>query len=167
MRRLGRTKLAAIGSGTAAELAGYRLAADVIPREFRAEALASELAVEASGRRFLLVRASRGREVLAEQLAAAGAVVEQVVAYQSLDVAHPDPENVAALVAGRIDWITVTSSAIARWLGRTFGEHLRGVRLASISPVTSETLRQLGYTPAAEAAAYTMEGLIRAIVRNR
>ncbi|HEX4147666.1 MAG TPA: uroporphyrinogen-III C-methyltransferase, partial [Pirellulales bacterium] len=62
LRRLGQVKLAAIGSGTAEALAGYRLRADLVPPEYRAEALASAL-VERAARRVLLVRASRGREV--------------------------------------------------------------------------------------------------------
>jgi len=165
-RRLGRIKLAAIGPGTAEELLSDRLRADLVPAEYRAEALAGALAAEAPGKRFLLVRASRGREVLAEQLAAAGARVEQVVAYRSTDVERPDPEVAAALAGGRIDWITVTSSAIAQALVRLFGETLRRTRLASISPVTSETLARLGFAVTAEATHYTMDGLVDAILAS-
>ncbi len=156
--------IAAIGPGTADELARYGVHADLLPEQYRAEALADALAHEASGRRFLLIRASRGREVLAERLTAAGAAVEQVVAYSSTDVERPDPNVLEQLRAGRIDWITVTSSAIARSLANLFGEDLRLARLASISPVTSATLRELGFEPASEAAEYTIAGLIEAIV---
>ena len=76
-------------------------------------------------RKFLLIRASRGREVLAEQLTAAGAEVEQIVVYTSADVMQADPNVSALLRAGRIDWITVTSSAIARSLAAMFGGELR------------------------------------------
>ena len=163
LRRLGRVKLAAIGPGTAEELARYRLRADLVPDEYRAEALASALAGEATRRRFLLARASRGREVLVEELSAAGGAVDQVVVYTSSDVESADPQVAAALAAGRIDWITVTSSAIARSLVGLFGEDLRRANLASISPVTSEVLRQLGYEPAVEAARYTMPDLVEVI----
>ena len=91
------------------------------------------------------MRASRGREVLADELTAAGAIVEQIVAYSSIDVAAPSPEIAAAMSAGRIDWVTVTSSAIARSLAAMFGANLARTKLASISPVTSQTLRELGY----------------------
>ena len=162
--RLDRVELAAIGPGTADELARYGLAVDLVPEQFRAEALAKALGHEATGKRFLLARASRGREVLAEQLVAAGAVVEQIVVYSSTDVEEPDPAMAALLHAGRIDWISVTSSAIARSLEKLFGSDLRRAELASISPITSETLRQLGYEPAAEAVEYTMLGLVPALV---
>jgi uroporphyrinogen III methyltransferase/synthase len=163
-RGLGELRIAAIGPGTAEELLKYRLRADVLPDEYRAESLAQSLASEAPGHRFLLVRASRGREVLAERLAAAGGQVEQVVAYQSLDVEIPESSVALALAEGRVDWITVTSSAIARALVRLFGENLRRARLLSISPITSETLGRLGYPAAAQAAKYTMEGLIEALL---
>ncbi|HUY35835.1 MAG TPA: uroporphyrinogen-III C-methyltransferase [Pirellulales bacterium] len=164
LRRLGPLKLAAIGPGTADALAGYKLRPDVVPDEFRAEALAQALAGGAAGRRFLLARASRGREVLAEQLRAAGGEVEPIVVYGSRDVLAPEPEVAAELSAGTIDWVTVTSSAIARSLAAMFGDQLRKARLASISPVTSGTLRELGFEPAVEAGEYTMAGIVEAIV---
>jgi uroporphyrinogen III methyltransferase/synthase len=166
LRALGGIRIAAIGPGTAQKLRQYRLRADLVPEPYRAEALAEALAPEARGCRFLLARASRGREVLAEQLAAAGGSVEQIVVYQSADVAGADPRVAAALAHGRVDWITVTSSAIARALVRLFGSHLHRARLASISPITSDVLRKLGFGPAAEAVQYTMEGVVRAITEG-
>lgn len=167
IRRLGAIKLAAIGPGTAAELERFYLKADLIPDEFRAENLADVLAGQGRGARFLLVRASRGREVLAERLLAAGAEVQQIVAYQSCDVNRPNSEVAAAMASSRIDWITVTSSAIARSLAAMFGEDLRNARLASISPITSQALRELGFEPAAEAAEYTMAGVVQAVLAGQ
>jgi uroporphyrinogen III methyltransferase/synthase len=165
LRRLGSIRLAAIGPGTAEALARFHLKPDVLPPVYRAEALAETLSPLAAGKRVLLVRASRGREILAELLTAGGAVVEQVVAYRSTDVETPDPEIVAALDAGQIDWVTVSSSAIARSLAKMFGDRLRNCRLASISPLTTEVLGELGFTVAAEATEYTMPGLSAAILK--
>jgi uroporphyrinogen III methyltransferase/synthase len=159
-------KLAAIGPATAAELTRYGLAADLVPKEYRAEALAAALSPHAAGKRFLLARASRGREVLPESLSAANGLVEQVVVYSSTDVETADPAVVAALSVGKVDWVTVTSSAIARAIVALLGEDLRRARLASISPITSQTLRELGHPPAAEAAEYTMPGLAAAIAAS-
>jgi len=60
--------------------------------------------------------------------------------------------------------VAVTSSAIARSLAALFGPALHNAKLASISPVTSATLRELGFEPAAEAREYTMAGVVDAIV---
>jgi uroporphyrinogen III methyltransferase/synthase len=144
----------------------YHLKADAVPDEFRAESLAVTLAENARGKRFLLARASRGRELLAEELTAAGGIVEQVVVYQSTDVTVPDPTISELLRAGKIDWVTVTSSAIAKSLVGMFGEDLKRTKLVSISPITSGILRELGFEPAAEANEYTMAGVVEAIRRT-
>lgn len=166
-RALGKAEIAAIGPGTAEELARYHIKADIVPDEFKAELLAEALKGDAAGAQFLLIRASRGREVLAEQLTDAGGFVSQVVAYRSTDVTEPDQHVSELLSAGKIDWLTATSSAIARSLVNLFGDELRKARLASISPITSATLAELGFPPAAEAKQYTMPGVVRAILDQR
>ena len=164
VEQLGRLDLAAIGPGTAAELARCGLHARIVPEQFRAESLADALAADAPGRRFLLARANRGRQVLPDQLAAAGAAVHQIVVYSTRDVQRLEPDVAAAIEAGRIDWITVTSSSIARAVVALLGDRLRRSKLVSISPLTSGVLRESGYEPAAEAKQYTTTGLIDAIV---
>lgn len=163
-RLFGNSKLAAIGPATADALAEYNLRADFHPEVYRAEALAEELAAEAAGKSMLLIRASRGREVLAEQLSASGATVEQVVAYRSVDVAEPEGAVATALAEGRIDWTTVTSSAIARSLVRLFGENLSKTKLAAISPLTAAVLKELGHIPEQVAEEYTAAGVVDAIL---
>jgi uroporphyrinogen III methyltransferase / synthase len=165
-------RVAAIGPGTADELRRHGWPVDLVPDQFRAEALAEALLKELPSQDkqrlptplFLLVRASRGRDVLAERLKAAGIEVEQIIVYTSADVTQADPQAASLLRGGRIDWITATSSAIARSLAAMFGDDLRRAKLASISPLTSATLRELGFEPAAEAAVYTLAGLVAAIV---
>jgi uroporphyrinogen III methyltransferase / synthase len=163
-RYLGGVKFAAIGPATADALAEFHLKADVQPETYRAEALAEALIPQIAGRRVLLLRASRGREVLAEMLSAAGAQVEQVVVYESRDVPAADAEIATALEASKIDITTVTSSAIARSIVNIFGTSLRKTRLAAISPLTAEVLAELGYPAEMVADSYTSDGLVTAIL---
>ncbi len=164
VRAVHNCRLAAIGPATADALEALHLQADVSPSEYRAEALAAALAPAAKGQRFFLARASRGRETLAELLTAAGGIVTQAVVYESRDVTAPDPDVVEALAAGRIDWTTVTSSAIARSLVALFGDALRKTKLVAISPLTAEVLAELGHPAAAVASIYTGEGILDAIL---
>jgi uroporphyrinogen III methyltransferase/synthase len=166
LRSLAGVKIAAVGPGTTKRLAHYHLHVDYQPEEFQAEALAAGLTGDAENRRFLLIRASRGREVLVDELTHAGGIVEQVVVYDSKDVTSPDSEIAAKMSDAEIDWVTVTSSAIAKSLSNLFGESLETCKLASISPVTSATLRELRLEPAVEAAEYTMEGVVAAILNT-
>lgn len=166
LRAFGSAQIAAIGIGTADALLGNQLRADLVPEVHRSESLAAALAPDAAGKRFLLIRANRGRELLGERLKAVGGIVEQVVAYFSRDVRSPGADAAAAMQAGRVQWITVTSSAIARSLIAMFGNQLKQARLASISPITSETLRSGGFPPAVEAQEHTLDGVVRAILEN-
>ncbi|MCA9102766.1 MAG: uroporphyrinogen-III C-methyltransferase [Planctomycetales bacterium] len=166
LRTLGGLRIAAIGPGTAAELRRYRLRPDVVPESFRAESLAASLSGEVRGRRCLLVRASRGRQVLAESLVAAGADVEEIVVYRSVDIAQPDDAIREALEGGHIDWVTVTSSAIARNLAQMFGSTLGKARLVSISPITTATLTELGHPASAEANPHDMPGVVAALLED-
>jgi len=179
VRKLGAAKLAVTGPKTAEALQEYSLVTDIQPASFRAEAVADAVIQwghdsgnsdlpsheKLAGKQVLLLRASRGRDVLAERIQSAGGSVEQVVAYESVDVDVADETVEEAWERGDVQWVTITSSAIARSLYGMWGERLRGVKIASISPITSETIRELGLEPAAEATTYTTEGLIDAIVK--
>lgn len=167
-RAFGTAKIAAIGPATAAALAAWRLTSDLTPGEYRAEALAEALSGEAAGKRVLLIRASRGREILSEQLTAAGATVEQVVAYESRDTTAADPAVLEEIAEGRVDWITATSSAIARSAVGLFGEALRAAdnrpRFAAISQLTAEALDAAGYPASAIATDSTGDGVLDALL---
>lgn len=166
-RALGVAKLAAIGPGTAAALRQRRLVPDLIAGEpYRAETLAETLLALPGEKPLLLVRASRGRETLAETLRAAGRAVGQIVFYESEDVEAADEAVFSRMRDGEIDYVVATSSMIARSLVRLYGGELRNAKLVSISPLTSQTLAELGYSPAVEAATATMRGIASAILQD-
>ena len=67
------------------------------------------------------------------------------------------------LQAGKIDWVTVTSSAIARATVALFGEDLKQTKLVSISPNVTQVLTDFGFEVAAEASAPGMSELVAAV----
>jgi uroporphyrinogen III methyltransferase / synthase len=170
VRRLAHLKLAAIGTSTAAALEKYSLRADLVPEQFRAEALAEALAPQVAGKRVLWARASRGRDVLPDMLTAAGATVEELVVYRNEDVTSY-PENVTSMLdAGEIDWIGLSSPSIARHLATLLSDTARThlgsrSRLAAISPVTAAAATEAGLPVAVVAEEYTWEGIFAAIQR--
>jgi uroporphyrinogen III methyltransferase/synthase len=171
VRDLGLVKLAAIGPKTAAALRDHHLRADVVPADtFSSEGLVESLALHVSGRRVLLARANRGRELLREELARI-ATVEQVTVYDQIDTLTPDAGVLDHLRRGEIRYVTLPSSKIAENLLRAFDETIRGrvergeVNLVAISPETGNAARQMGYPVAAEATTFTADGLVEAVVR--
>ncbi|MHC4613867.1 MAG: uroporphyrinogen-III synthase, partial [Planctomycetota bacterium] len=165
VRRLGRVKLVAAGAGTAEQLTRYHLRADLAPGKLVADQLARTLMADAERGRFLLAGAGRGRSVLAEALEKAGARVDRVAVYESIDVEDPDPDVATELTAGEIDWIALTSAITAESLVRLYGDAVGHASLASISPMTTQALSDLGYKPAVEASPPTTAGLVDAILR--
>ena len=168
LRALGHLQLAAIGPSTAEALARFHLKADLVPDSYRSEALARALADRAAGRRILLARADRGRAILKDELERI-ADVEQVPVYRNADAEALPPGILERIEGGSVDWITLTSSAIAErlygFLSGPARERIgREIRLASLSPVTSATVARLGWPVAVEAIVYTWDGLVEAIV---
>jgi uroporphyrinogen III methyltransferase / synthase len=170
LRALGGVKLAAIGPSTAEALDRYHLRADLIPPSFRSESLAESLAGVAAGSRILLARADRGRTILKDELSRL-AEVDQVAVYQNADADQLPDALVDRIVEGSIDWITLSSSAITARLHALLPEPARrrigrDVKLASISPITTQAAANLGWDVAAEATTYTWDGLIEAMTRH-
>ena len=104
---------AAIGPGTAAELAACGIAEVVVPgQRFDSEALLELPALHAArvaGRKVLILRGNDGRELLAESLRLRGAEVDAVVCYQRSPPADGAP-LMSLLRNTRIDALTVSSS---------------------------------------------------------
>ncbi len=168
LRALGGVRLAVIGPATADALRGYHLEPDVIPAEYNSEGLVAALRERVRGSRVLLARADRGIDLLRDELSSV-AEVEQVAVYSQRDATLEDsPEALAALRAGEIDFVTLTSSNIARVIGSALDpEAVRSGRpaLVCISPRTSAAAKELGLPVAAEAVEYTTAGVIEAMCR--
>jgi uroporphyrinogen III methyltransferase/synthase len=169
LRALGGLKLAVIGPATAEALRAYHLEPDAVPDTFNSEGLAAVLRQQVAGQHVLLARADRGVEVLREDLSAV-ATVDQVAVYSQRDGQLDGSEPAMRMLSeGRIDFVTLTSSNIARALigalDNSAREQIRRRRtaLVCISPRTSAAVRQLGLPVAAEANEYTTEGVLAAL----
>ena len=170
LRALGGVKLAAIGPATADALRSYHLEPDLMPAAFRSEELAEALKQQAAGQRVLLARADRGRDLLRQELATV-AQVDQVAVYSQVDSVDAHSEVFDYLRRGEIDYVTLTSSNIARALLRALDEPSRGriqsgeTKLVTISPETSKAVAEFGFPVAATATEYTSAGVIESLVR--
>ena len=157
-RALAGPKIAVIGPGTADALRAHGIVADIVPERAVGEALAQELAALGL-RRALIARAEQARDVVPDALRAAGTEVDVIALYRTVAEPMPDAARAAALGA---DWLTFASASAVRFFHGAAGT-LDGPRLASIGPVTSAALRELGYEPALEASDHTPDGLVAAL----
>jgi uroporphyrinogen-III synthase len=170
--KLKHLQVAAIGPATRREIEKQGLPVAVTPEKYVAESVVEALQGRTKGKRVLLVRARVARDVLPNELKKAGARLDVAEAYET-HVPAGAQVKLNKLFANREsvpDIVTFTSSSTAtNFLNLLVKEHyhaLREIWLASIGPVTSETLRKAGFRPNIEARDYTMEGLALAIAKH-
>jgi uroporphyrinogen III methyltransferase/synthase len=158
-------KICAIGPATREAVEAFHLKVDLMPQEYVAESLVQAFTEEhLSGRRILLPRAAVARDVVPKELMRRGASVDVVEAYRTIAPAHI-LERTADALARKPHWIAFGSSSTVKNLEQAAEPNgLRGIKIASIGPVTSQTVRECGLEVDAEADPHTMEGLIAAIV---
>lgn len=164
-------RVAAIGPATkkAMEQRGGKV--NVVPREYVAESVVRSLRRLVEGKRVLLVRARVARDVIPRELRKAGARVDVVEAYETIvpNSSRPRLRTLLGNSPRAPHVITFTSSSTVRNFAVLLGPHsvkLDGVQVASIGPVTSSTLRELGLRVDIEAKKFTIPGLVEAILRS-
>jgi uroporphyrinogen-III synthase len=168
---LAHLQVAAVGASTAEALRETGLPVAVTPREYVAESLLEALGERTAGMRVLLARAAVARDVIPDALRAQGATVDVVDAYRTVIPV----ESVTAIrtlfgSTGREpDAATFTSSstvtnflALLREAGVAASSAMKAI---SIGPITSATLRENGWEPAAEADPHDLQGLVEAVAR--
>ena len=175
VRALGGVKLCCVGASTAERLAAFGLKADVVPHEYRAEALVQALSPggSLSGTRILLPHADIAREVIATELRKQDADVTEVVAYRTVATdaeREGDPDIYRMLLERKLDVVTFTSPSAVRNLVNVLGAEpaadlLQSTIVASIGPVTAEAATQCGIQTTVMPEKYTVAALVTAIVK--
>ncbi len=158
-RDLAGVKVAAIGDGTAKEIAQFNIVADLVPPAFVAESL---IAVFPTGPgRVLLPRAMVARDVIPVELAKMGWQVDVVEAYRTeIPTLHEGLEEEIA----NSDAITFTSSStVSNFISR-YGSRCLPSRVVSIGPVTTRTLEEFGVRGVSTAKVHNLGGLLDVLV---
>ncbi len=162
-------KVAAIGDATAAAARKAGIQVTLVPEFYVAESLQKGLTGLVHGKKILLARAAIARDVIPVSLQQAGAEVEVVDAYRN-ELPAQAPELLRQAVALGVHAATFTSSSSVTHLADAArAAHIKfplaKVTAISIGPITSKTLRSLGWVPACEATVSDIPGLVDAVMR--
>ena len=163
--------IAAIGPATKKSIEQRGLKVDVVPKEYVAESVVRSLKNKVKGKRVLLVRAKVARDVIPRELRGAGAHVDVVEAYETVvpQSSRRKLQEILKSKSKRPHVVTFTSSSTVKnfiaLLGKT-RPNLLGVRMASIGPVTSATLRECRLSVDITAKEFTIPGLLAAITKS-
>jgi uroporphyrinogen III methyltransferase/synthase len=174
VRALAGAKLCAVGPGTAARLARLGLKVDLIPEDHRAEGVvwAMKELGPLRGQQVLFPKADIARDVVPEELRAAGANVDEVVAYRTVTAegdAHLDIYR--QLLDRRIDVVTFSSASAVRAFVSIYGDDqaadlLSHTLVATIGPVTADAAARYQIHPTIVPASSSMAALVDAIVAH-
>lgn len=163
-------RVAAIGPPTAERLKAAGIGSCLVPEQFQAEGVLDALKPEElRGKRVLIPRAAKAREILPETLRQWGAVVDVVEAYRTAMPA-PDVSILSTLLQERkVDMVTFTSSSTVWNFVKLFGGEklsviLDGTAIGCIGPITKATVEELGGNADLVSAEFTIPGLVRAMV---
>src|SRR5438477_8529503 len=164
-RDIGGAKIAAIGPATAQRVRDFRLHVDMQPEEFVAESIIREFQKQGGveNLRILLARAEKARDVLSRELSKLGAIVDEAFAYRTV----PETRDVTGarrrLLEEGADLITFTSSSTVENFLALGLPWPKGMKIASIGPITSKTATDHGLKIDIEARRHDIEGLVEAI----
>jgi len=161
-----------IGEKTAKQLNKYGLSSDLTPKQYTAEGILTDLKIyDLKNKNVLIPRAKVARDILPRTLKELKADVTVVKCYETV-LPRTDRNlklNVInKLKTGEIDLITFTSSSTVTNLHKMLGEeikHLNNTLISSIGPITTSTIKDLGFKAEILAKKHTIEGLIDEILR--
>jgi uroporphyrinogen III methyltransferase/synthase len=176
-------RLATLGAKTAESLAQYGLKADFVPTVFTGRDLGLQLLSHADLRdkQVLLLRSELASNDLVEVFQRGGARVRDVPTYTAVSSAASPPSNrgqdgrdTAAgppdlqeqIRQNRVHWLTFASPSAVRGFFEQIGPEVvnaAAAKVASIGPVTSRELTELGVRIDLEATEHTVDGILDAI----
>jgi uroporphyrinogen III methyltransferase / synthase len=164
-REIGGARIAAIGPATAKRVRDFHLHVDLEPEEFVSEGIVREFRKQGGieNLRILLARAEKARDVLPKELSALGAIVDEAIAYRTVPETRDITGARRRFVEEGADLITFTSSSTVENFLALGLAWPKGLRVASIGPVTSRTIRDSGLKVDVEARRHDIEGLVEAI----
>jgi len=164
------TKVCAIGPATADRLKERGVQVDYTPKEFIAEAILEGFEkMSLHGKRVLLARVKKARDVLPQGLRKLGAEVDVVEAYRTVKPRGGSKKLRQILAGSEVDVVTFTSSSTVNHFAELLKKQelkplLKNVTIACIGPVTARTAKDLGMQVRIQPKEYTIPALTQAIV---
>jgi uroporphyrinogen III methyltransferase/synthase len=164
-------RVCAIGPATAKALKKRGIRIDFIPKEFIAESILKGFEKKnIKGKRIIIARAKKARDVLPKELRNMGAEVEVVETYQTINPKGGKTRLKNILKNQRIDVIAFTSSStvnhfIKMLKGENIKRLLKNIFIACIGPITAKTAKDLGLQVHIQPDEFTIPSLTHAIAK--
>lgn len=168
-RSIGGVRIAVVGPGTAKKLKEFHLTVDLMPEVHVAEALVEAFKKEGSVEhlKMLWVRAETTREVVGEELSKMGAILDEAIAYRTVKETEDISGARARFEEEGADLITFTSASTVDCFMDLELPIPKDLKVASIGPITTESVERNGLEVDIDAEVYSIPGLIDAILDSK
>ena len=167
IRDLKGIKICCIGPATAQQVENKGIRVDLVPEKFISEGILESFSGKnLKGKKILLARAAKARDVLPEGLKKLGAKVDVATTYVTVNSGKKKNELEELFEENQVDVVTFTSSSTVNNFIKIAGSGFKlpkGVKIACIGPVTAATAKKAGFTVDIHQEEYTMEGLVDAL----
>jgi uroporphyrinogen III methyltransferase/synthase len=168
IRDLKGVKICCIGPATAQQVECKGIRVDLVPDKFISEGILKSFSgINLKGKKILIARAAKARDILPEGLKKFGAKVDVVTAYETVSSGKKKKELLTLFKENQVDVITFTSSSTVNNFVNIMGSNFKlpkGVKIAFIGPVTAATAKKAGFPVDIRQEKYTMEGLVEALL---
>ncbi|HWR90290.1 MAG TPA: uroporphyrinogen-III C-methyltransferase [Dissulfurispiraceae bacterium] len=174
VRDLRGPKICAIGSKTAEAIGRYGIRVDLVPQEFNAEGLVETFCNLSGqdgirGKRFLLPRAEKAREVFPAKIRELGGEIDTPTAYCARKRERHGKRLKRYIDERRITVATFTSAATFRNFVDIMGEEsigfLKTAAIAVLGPVTARAIEKAGLTVSIMPKEATIKAMVDEIAR--
>jgi uroporphyrinogen III methyltransferase/synthase len=167
-RSLGGVRIAVVGPATAARVRAHRFDVDLQPEKHLSAAITPALQKETTieNLKILLVRGESANRDLPNELTRLGAIVDEAIAYRTVPETGSH-SGIARYLREGADIVTFTSASTAENFHALALPEKTSTVFASIGPVTSRAMRDLGMHVDVEARQHDIPGLVKAILDFR
>ena len=168
IRDLKGIKICCIGPATAKQVESKGIRVDLVPEKFISEGILKSFSgINLRGKKILIARAAKARDVLPAGLKKSGAKVDVVTAYETINSGKKKDDLESLFKENKVDVITFTSSStvnnFVKIIGRDFSLP-KGVKIACIGPVTAAAAKKAGFSIDIHQEEYTMDGLVQSLI---
>ncbi len=172
VRELKGVRICAVGPMTAKAIEKLGIRVDLTPKEFKAEGLLEALGKRSiKGKRFLLARATKAREIIPEEIKRLGGRIDVVPAYRTVKPSKEVAGLREIMASGGVDVVTFTSAStvtnfVAAFKRSELPGLLKGCKVACIGPITADAARKFGLGVDIMPKDYTIPALTRAMAEH-
>ncbi len=163
---ISKSKIAAVGRKTAEKIEKFGYKVNIVPDKFVSDQILQELG-DVSTQKILLPQGNIARQELKESLINAGAVVDNVIVYNTNNK-EIDKKDITEIIDNKYNYIIFMSPSAVRSFCESIGEKVRHLNstIVCIGPTTTNEARGFDFKSIITSKEHTSDGILSEVLLN-